>query len=741
MRRVLPLVVLLLVAAGAQNALGGTPGPLSADPDPINFHTIAANDSPTISVTITNTGGSQVTISDVGVSNGGGDLSASGCGSAVLNPNDTCNVSVTYSPTSGGSLDPGASLDITDDDATDPVQHFTINGSAVANRFQLVDPTPSPGFGTVAVGDTSNAKQVTVQNHTDFSADPNPHMTGPDAGDFHVTGCPSNVGGGNNCTASVTFSPSSQGPESATLQFDGASFDVTGTGAQPVDITPTSLPFGDQHVGTTSPAQPITVTNNHDQAITVNVGTAADYNVNDSDCTNQQLQGHAQCSILVVFSPNAVGPQNGTLTVEGQNVQLTGRGTAAVADVVPTSISFGNQPIFTQSANHIVTVTNSGNEDMHIQAPALAGPNAAEFSISDTCQAAAPLVPGDQCTITVTFNPTVQGALDAELQFNSDANNGQRTVQLHGTGTSSAVVFVPGPVPFKQPHHAGTFSTPRTITLTNRTSGPLTIAKVHLGGSNPHSFRITGGNCGGRTIAADASCTETVRFAPNEVGLKAATLIVNDDGPNGPHSVALTGKATYPKDDVGRSRRGRLRRDQDHVEAGRIVEPLRSHRHRPQPLAHPDGAQRRDAAFARRRRPARSRAQPLHGVRVPGVRPVPIPHPARDAQPLPRSGAAPADGRDLHADGRRRDHRHDADGLLAPAQHALRLLLPALPRRRPGGAEAIRARQVVHVPEPPAPASRLHVHALPLRVPAVPAGGHVDRAHHLPRSLAGYGGR
>jgi hypothetical protein len=549
MRRVLPLVVLLLVAAGAQNALGGTPGPLSADPDPINFHTIAANDSPTISVTITNTGGSQVTISDVGVSNGGGDLAASGCGSAVLNPNDTCNVSVTYSPTSGGSLDPGASLDITDDDPSDPQQHFSINGSAVANRFQLVDPTPSPGFGTVAVGDTSNAKQVTVQNHTDFSADPNPHMTGPDAGDFHVTGCPSNVGGGNNCTASVTFSPSSQGPESATLQFDGASFDVTGTGAQPVDVAPLQLPFGDQHVGTNSAAQPITVTNNHDQAITVNVGTAADYNVNDSDCTNQQLQGHAQCSILVVFSPNAVGPQNGTLTVEGQNVQLTGRGTAAVADVVPTSISFGNQPIFTQSANHIVTVTNSGNEDMHIQAPALAGPNAAEFSISDTCQAAAPLVPGDQCTITVTFNPTVQGALDAELQFNSDANNGQRTVQLHGTGTSSAVVFVPGPVPFKQPHHAGTFSTPKTITLTNRTSGPLTIAKVHLGGSNPHSFRITGGNCGGRTIAADANCTETVRFAPNEVGLKAATLIVNDDGPNGPHSVALTGKATYPKDD------------------------------------------------------------------------------------------------------------------------------------------------------------------------------------------------
>jgi len=548
-RKLLPLIVVLIAASGAQNALGGTPGPLSADPDPINFQTIAANDSPTISVTITNTGGSAVTISDVGVSNGGGDLSASGCSSAVLNANDTCAVSVTYSPTSGGSLAPGASLDITDDDPSDPQQHFSINGSAVANRFQLVDPTPSPGFGTVAVGDTSNAKQVTVQNHTDFSADPNPHMIGPDAGDFDVTGCGSNVGGGNDCTASVTFSPSSQGPESATLQFDGASFDVTGTGAQPVDVTPLQLPFGDQHVGTNSAAQPVTVTNNRDQPIAVNVNNAnaTDYNV--SGCGGQ-LAAHDSCTILVVFSPNAVGAQNGTLTVQGQDVQLTGRGTAAVADVSPASISFGNQPVFTQSAGHTVTVTNDGNEGMNIGVPALGGPNAAEFSISDACQLATPLPPNGQCTITVTFNPTVQGPLDAELQFNSDANNGQQTVQLHGTGTSSAVVFVPGPVPFKQPHHAGTFSTPKKITLTNRTSGPLTIARVHLGGSNPKSFRITGGNCGGRTIAADASCTETVRFSPNEVGLKAATLIVNDDGPNGPHSVALTGKATYPKDDA-----------------------------------------------------------------------------------------------------------------------------------------------------------------------------------------------
>jgi hypothetical protein len=544
MRKLLPLIVVLLAVSGGPVALGA--GGVSVQPGDRAFGTVATGDSPVLSESITNGSGADVTIT---IDSGGNSAFAivnDNC-SGTLGDTQTCGFDVRYRPTSSG---PDSST-LTVDEGAAGTDTFSLTGAAVANRFQLVDPTPSPGFGTVAVGDTSNAKQVTVQNHTDFPADPNPHMTGPDASDFHVTGCGSNVDGGNNCTASVTFSPSSQGPEAATLQFDGASFDVTGTGAQPVDIIPTSLPFGDQHVGTTSPAQPITVTNNHDGAITVNVGTAADYNVDDSDCTNQQLPGHAQCSVLVAFSPNAVGPQNGTLNVEGQNVQLTGRGTAAVANVQPPSISFGNQPIFTQSASHTVTVTNDGNEGMNIGVPGLAGPNAAEFAISDTCQAAAPLPPNGQCTITVTFNPSVQGPLDAELQFNSDSSNGQQTVQLHGTGTPSAVVFRPGPVEFTQPHHAGTFSTPKTITLTNRTNGQLTIAKVHLGGSNPHSFRITAGNCGGRTLGADASCTETVRFAPNDVGLKAANLIVNDDSGSGPHSVALTARATYPADDVG----------------------------------------------------------------------------------------------------------------------------------------------------------------------------------------------
>jgi Abnormal spindle-like microcephaly-assoc'd, ASPM-SPD-2-Hydin len=550
-RTLVAALTVLLALGGGSSALGGTPGPLSANPDPIDFQTIVAGDSPTIHVTITNDGSSQVTITDIGTSNGGGDLSAGGCGTlpTTLAPADTCQVDVTYAPGSAGSLPADASLDITDDDASSP-QSFAVQGSARANRFQFT--SGSGSFGTVAVGDDAS-RQFTVHNQTNFTADPNVHVSGGDAADFHVTGCGSGVGSGSDCIVTVTFSPSSAGPKSTTLQIDGDSLTLSGTGADPVTVQPTTLPFGDQHVGTTSPAQPITVTNNQNDAITVNVsGNPADYTVDASDCTSHQLGGSGgACTINVAFSPNSSGQQNESLTVEGQTVQLTGRGTAALLGVAPVSLSFGNQPLFTQSATQTITVTNNGNEAMTMNAPAVSGPGLGQFAISDGCQPISPIAPGDQCSVTVQFTPSATGAQDAVLALNSPtATNSPQTVALHGTGTPSAVAFVPGRATFTRPRHAGTFSTPKLITLTNKTSEPLTISGVRLGGLNPRSFRITAGNCAGKTLAADGSCTEKVRFAPNDVGVKSGSLVVDDDGPNGTHSVQLTGRATYPKDDV-----------------------------------------------------------------------------------------------------------------------------------------------------------------------------------------------
>ena len=251
---------------------------------------------------------------------------------------------------------------------------------------------------------------------------------------------------------------------------------------------------------------------------------------------------------------------------------------------------------------------------------------------------------------------------------------------LLGTGTPSAVVFKPGPAAFERPHHAGTFSTPKTITLTNRTSGPLTIARVHLGGQNPeelpdHRWQLRrADDRGGRDLHGDCPVRAERGRDQGRRPLGERRRAQRSALRRSHRHVDL------PQGRRRRPRRGRLRRDEDHVSQGRVVAPVRSHGHRPQPDAHPDRAERRDAAPARCRRPARSRAQALLGLRVPGVRALSLAHAARDTEPLARDHPAPPDRRDLHAHGRRRHQRHDTDRLVAQALDALRLLVPALPR-------------------------------------------------------------
>ena len=715
----IPALLLALAVAGGSSALGAG----SVDGAPLDFGRAAVGDTQTKTETLKNISGGDLTIGAVTATGGPFDAAPPGpnntCTGATLGAGTECSVDVSYSPNGTG----GDTGTLTIDEGGADTDTFSLSGTGVAHRFIFTNPPANPDFADTAVGDTSGSKEITVTNNTDYPDNPNVHLGGSDPGDFNESdNCNSSVQ--PDCTATVSFQPHSQGAKSANLLIDGDSFTFTGTGVEQVTVQPLSLDFGDQHAGTNSSPQPVSISNNSDHSIDLNLQLSgqADYNI--SGCGglggSNNLAGGDTCTIQVVFSPNAPGAQNGTLTVAGQAVALTGRGTANTINVAPGSLAFGNQPVSTSSATRTVTVTNTGSESLHIGAPTVGGNNPLQFSVSDNCQSASPLLPGDQCTMTVAFIPTTPGSMSATIQVNSDANSGLDTVSLTGTATPSAVAFVPAPVLFERPHHAGTFSTPKTVTLTNRTSGLLTISKVYLAGPNPKSFRITGGNCAGRALAADASCTETVRFAPNEVGVKTANLIVNDDGPNGQHLVQLNGTSTYPKDDARCPWRGRLRRDEDHLEAGRIVEPVRSHRHRPQPHPHSDRARRRDTASARCRRPARSRAQPLHIVRLPGVRPLSLAHPAGDAQPLPRRGAAPADRRDLHADGRGRDQRHDTNRLLAPARDALRLLLPPLPCERTGAAGGLGPRHLVHVQRPAAPApraSRTRSSSTPIRAP------------------------
>jgi hypothetical protein len=84
----------------------------------------------------------------------------------------------------------------------------------------------------------------------------------------------------------------------------------------------------------------------------------------------------------------------------------------------------------------------------------------------------------------------------------------------------------------------GTTSAPMTFTLANAGNAALGISSVALAGTNATSFSVASNSCGS-SLAAGASCTITVSFAPSLVGSEVAQLSVVDSV--GTQRAALSG--------------------------------------------------------------------------------------------------------------------------------------------------------------------------------------------------------
>jgi hypothetical protein len=122
-----------------------------------------------------------------------------------------------------------------------------------------------------------------------------------------------------------------------------ASFKFPSCGTSPgsapaVSLSPTSLNFGSQAVGTTSAAQSVTLTNSGNAALSITSIGITGTNSGDFAQTNNcpispaTLAATASCTISVTFTPAATGTQTAAITITDnasgspQSVSLSGRG-------------------------------------------------------------------------------------------------------------------------------------------------------------------------------------------------------------------------------------------------------------------------------------------------------------------------------------------------------------------------------------------------------------------------------
>jgi hypothetical protein len=142
------------------------------------------------------------------------------------------------------------------------------------------------------------------------------------------------------CDLTVTFKPTAEGTANGLISLnDSASskpqaIELSGAGTI-VELSPQTLNFGDQKVGTKSAPLPVTVTNTGSTTITISGISLGHANLTTFSETNncrKQLSPAASCTVNVTFLATKTGPINGILKISdnggggAQIVPLTGTG-------------------------------------------------------------------------------------------------------------------------------------------------------------------------------------------------------------------------------------------------------------------------------------------------------------------------------------------------------------------------------------------------------------------------------
>ncbi|HEV2382476.1 MAG TPA: choice-of-anchor D domain-containing protein [Terriglobia bacterium] len=307
-------------------------------------------------------------------------------------------------------------------------------------------------------------------------------------------------------------------------------------------LSPTSLTFGDQSIGTTSPPQTVTLTNVGNSTMTISGVAVTGTNSGDFAQTNTcgtNLVAGASCAISVTFTPTVTGTRAASLSVTDsavgspQTVSLTGTGTQATVTLSPTSLTFGVILVKSSTQPKPVTLTNTGNGSLAITNLSTTG----DFSQTNTCGSS--VAAGTSCIINVTFKPTATGTRTGTLSITDNAPGSPQTVALTGTGT--VVKLSAASINFGS-QKVGTTSPPVPVALGNAGTTPLGISSIKIGGADPEDFAETN-NCG-QSLEAGKSCTITVRFTPTATGTRSAWLGISDNGGGSPQRVALSGDGT-----------------------------------------------------------------------------------------------------------------------------------------------------------------------------------------------------
>ena len=409
------------------------------------------------SVTVVNTGDLALDFSAFTVGGSAAAEFTRGGSCAVGTPlaiGASCVVTMTFSPTVLGLRT--ATLTIASN-ASNGAAVLALSGNGVPVPAPLATLAPATlDFGNQTTGGLYPTRQVRLTN----SGTADLAVTGiaiSGAGFTGVTSaCPAVLAPAASCAIDVAFVATAaiaySGAVTVTSNAAGSTpAALRGTGvaaALPVLVfapAATSLDFGNVSAGSVSAVQTVTVQNQGPGGVTLTVlnaigAGASSFSVVGGTCAlgTPLFQGNS-CTVDVRFAPGSAGLKTASVQIASTGsfppvLTLTGVGLAGPNPSLAlsvTALAFDKTRVGSQSLPATVRLTSSGSGVVTVTAMTVTGAYAIQ---STTCPAMPFALPaGSECTVSVSFVPTADGASIGTLRVTSDAAPALRDVALSGS--------------------------------------------------------------------------------------------------------------------------------------------------------------------------------------------------------------------------------------------------------------------------------------------------------------------
>ncbi len=285
----------------------GVEANFSITPPNLNFGNVVVGSNATLQATVSNTGTSNLVISNITSSDGQFTFTPNIFPITIL-PGGNQIFDITFAPsTVGANTD---SLVITHNASGSPTT-YSVQGTGVAPNFGITP--PNLDFGNVAIG--SNAILQATVNNSGTSSLVISNITSSD-GQFTFTPntFPVTIAAGGNQIFDITFTPSAVGANTDSLVIthnasgSPTSYSVQGTGVAPnFGITPPNLNFGNVAIGSNAVLQ-ATVNNSGTSDLVISNITSSDgqFTFTPNTFPITIIPGGSQI-LAITFTPSAVG--------------------------------------------------------------------------------------------------------------------------------------------------------------------------------------------------------------------------------------------------------------------------------------------------------------------------------------------------------------------------------------------------------------------------------------------------